>query len=107
MLYFQNDYSNGACEQVLKALISTNNEYTAPYGDDKYSVSAREKIKKAIDCPQADIHFLVGGTQTNKVVISSLLKPYQGVLTIQINQHIIVLQYKPHSVYFVLQLVEY
>ncbi len=81
MLYFQNDYSNGACEQVLKALISTNNEYTAPYGDDKYSISAREKIKKAIDCPQADIHFLVGGTQTNKVVISALLKPYQGVIS--------------------------
>ena len=80
MLYFENDYCEGAHEAVLKRLIETNMEKLPGYGTDKYCESAKEKIRKACGCPEADVYFLVGGTQTNEVVISSLLKRYEGVL---------------------------
>lgn len=80
MLYFENDYCEGAHEAVLKRLIETNMEKLPGYGTDKYCESAKEKIRKACGCPDADVYFLVGGTQTNEVVISSLLRRYEGVL---------------------------
>ena len=80
MLYFENDYSEGACPEVLEALIKTNLESLSAYGNDVYSASAKEKIKAACECPDADVYFLVGGTQTNMTVIDSVLKKYQGVI---------------------------
>lgn len=80
MLYFECDYNNGCHPEVLKALVETNSSYQSGYGDDQYSVLARERIKQACDCPNADVYLLVGGTQTNEVVISSVLKPWQGVV---------------------------
>lgn len=80
MLYFENDYCEGAHEAILKRLAETNMEKLPGYGGDRYCESAREKIRKACACPDADVSFLVGGTQTNEVVIGSLLKRYEGVL---------------------------
>lgn len=80
MISFESDYIAGAHPKVLARLLETNMEPLSGYGMDKYCESAREKIKKACECPQAEVHFLVGGTQTNAIVISSMLKEYEGVI---------------------------
>lgn len=80
MLHFDSDYLEGAHPEVLARLVETNLEQTPGYGLDPYSRRAKEKIRDACSCPDAEIHFLVGGTQTNAVVISGLLAPWQGVL---------------------------
>lgn len=80
MLAFGNDYSEGAHEKVLGRLLETNMEQLPGYGTDDYCKSAKEKIKKACGCPEADVYFLVGGTQTNQIVISTMLKSYEGVI---------------------------
>ena len=80
MLYFENDYTEGACSAVLEALIRTNDEKLAPYGNDRYSLSAKEKIRRICDAPEADVYFLTGGTQTNKTVIAAMLQSYEGVI---------------------------
>lgn len=80
MISFESDYIAGAHPKVLERLLETNMEALGGYGTDRYCASAREKIKKACDCPQADVHFLVGGTQMNAIVISSLLGEYEGVI---------------------------
>lgn len=90
MLYFASDYMEGAHEKVLQKLIETNLEHLPGYGTDKYCESAKKKIKELCDCDNAEIQFLVGGTQTNAIVIDSLLKPYEGVIctdTGHINTH--------------------
>lgn len=81
MLFFENDYSEGAHIKILERFIETNNEKTTPYGSDVFTESAKRKIRLACNNPDAEIFFLCGGTQTNKVVISSLLKPYEGVIS--------------------------
>ena len=81
MLYFENDYSEGACKEVLDELIKTNYESTNTYGFDKYSDAAKEKIKKACGINDGDVFFLIGGTGTNKTVIASLLKNYESVIS--------------------------
>lgn len=80
MLYFECDYNNGCHPEVLKRLVETNAAFQPGYGDDEFSVSAKKKIREACACPDADIFFLCGGTQTNAVVISSLLREYEGVV---------------------------
>ncbi len=80
MISFESDYIAGAHPKVLARLLETNMEPLGGYGSDKYCVSARDKITKACACPEADVHFLVGGTQTNAIVISSMLKEYEGVI---------------------------
>lgn len=81
MIEFQCDYAEGAHPLIMERLMATNMEQTPGYAMDDYSEQARKLIKEAFRCPDADVHFLVGGTQTNTTVISSLLRPYQGVLT--------------------------
>lgn len=81
MLYFVNDYCEGAHEAILKRLIETNMEKLDGYGMDPYCESAKEKIREACECPNADVTFLVGGTQTNAVVIGSMLNRYEGVVS--------------------------
>ena len=76
MVSFESDYIAGAHPDVLKALTDTNLEQLPGYGADRYCDSAKEKIRVACECPDADVEFLVGGTQTNAVVISTLLKDY-------------------------------
>ena len=80
MLYFENDYSEGAYEDVLKRLIETNMEQLPGYGTDRYTLSAKEKICAACGCPDAEVYLLTGGTQTNQIVISSMLDSHEGVI---------------------------
>ena len=80
MLSFESDYIAGAHPEILKRLTETNLESLPGYGNDHYCTSAKEKIRKACDCPEAEVEFLVGGTQTNAVVIASMLKDYEGVV---------------------------
>lgn len=90
MYQFQCDYNEGAHPRIMERLLQTNLEQTVGYGEDHYCEEAREAIRKAVGRPDADVHFLVGGTQTNATVISSILRPYQGVLcasTGHINVH--------------------
>ena len=90
MIQFQCDYNEGAHPEIMKRLLETNMEQTVGYGMDPYCAQAREAIKKACLAPDADIHFLVGGTQANTTVIASILRPYQGVIcadTGHINVH--------------------
>ena len=79
-LFFASDYQEGAHPALLRRLLETNLEKTAGYGLDGYSASAREKIRAACNAPEADVFFLVGGTQTNATVIDALLRSYQGVI---------------------------
>ncbi len=80
MISFANDYTAGAHPQVLKRLVETNLEPLSGYGEDPYCAGAREKIRAACNCPQAQVEFLTGGTQTNQTVISTLLREHQGVV---------------------------
>ena len=80
MFHFESDYLEGCCPQILEALQATNLEQTLGYGEDPHCTEAARRIRYVFDCPDADIHFLVGGTQTNVTVISALLRPHQGVL---------------------------
>ncbi|MBR9945745.1 low specificity L-threonine aldolase [Clostridiaceae bacterium Marseille-Q4145] len=80
MLSFANDYQEGAHEKILQRLIETNLEPVSGYGTDPYCELAKEKIRRACECPEADIWFLTGGTQTNQVVIDAMLAPYEGVV---------------------------
>ena len=80
MLSFACDYNEGAHPKILEKLMKTNFEQLPGYGEDHYCDSAKEKIKSACRCPQADVHFIAGGTQTNQIVISSLLASYEGVI---------------------------
>ena len=82
MISFECDYNNGAHPLILKRLMETNHIRTSGYGFDPFTESAKEKIKKAIGLPEADIYFLVGGTQTNATVIDSLLRNYEGVISV-------------------------
>ena len=80
MLYFENDYCEGAHPAILQKLTETNFEKVSGYGTDPYCASAREKIRAACACPDADVTFISGGTQTNAIVIASMLQRWQGVL---------------------------
>ncbi len=80
MLYFTSDYMEGAHEKVLSKLSESNMEHLSGYGTDVYCERAKEKIKELCRCDSADVYFLVGGTQTNAVVINTFLKSYEGVV---------------------------
>ncbi len=83
MIYFDSDYLEGAHPAILAKLTETNLEQTPGYGNDKYCENARAKIKAACNCPQAQVYFISGGTQTNATVIDTLLASYQGVIAAQ------------------------
>ena len=70
MIYFNSDYLEGAHPAIMDKLLETNMVQTIGYSCDEYCEAAREKIKMACQAPEADVHFLVGGTQTNTTVIS-------------------------------------
>ena len=90
MIQFQCDYNEGAHPRILERLVETNFCQTVGYGMDEYCDNARRLIREACQTPDADVHFLVGGTKTNATIISSILRPYQGVIcahTGHINVH--------------------
>lgn len=80
MLHFDCDYMEGAHPEVMRRLLETNLEQTPGYGCDPHTERARELIRQACGAPQAEVHFLVGGTQTNATVIDGLLRRHEGVL---------------------------
>ena len=80
MVSFENDYNTGAHPEVLRRLVETNPEPQSGYGADRWCASAAERLRQACACPAADVEFLMGGTQTNAVVISSLLRDHEGVV---------------------------
>lgn len=80
MIRFECDYEEGMHPKILDKLIKTNLEQTPGYGKDEYCIAAANKIKTMCNNQEADVHFLVGGTQTNMIVIDSILRPYQGVI---------------------------
>ena len=81
MIYFNCDYTEGAHPKIIEMLTKTNFEQTVGYGEDEYCEKAREFIKRECQRDDVDVHFLVGGTQANLTVISSALKPWQGVVS--------------------------
>lgn len=80
MIRFECDYHEGAHPSVLKRLVQTNSEQTSGYGCDEHCKYAAQLVRELCAAPCADVHFLVGGTQTNRTVIASALRPYQGVI---------------------------
>ena len=90
MIRFECDYTEGAHPRIIDALAKTNMEQTKGYGEDEHCEHARELIRNKCGCEDADVHFLVGGTQTNMTVIASVLRPHQGVISAEtghINVH--------------------
>ena len=82
MLHFDSDYMEGAHPLILERLHQINLEQNTGYGLDEWCASAKNRIRESCECPDADVHFLVGGTQANKTVIASILRTYQGVIAV-------------------------
>lgn len=82
MYSLTNDYSEGAHPKVLEALIKTNDIQTAGYGMDEYCKQASDKVKELLENDAVDVHFIPGGTQTNLIFISSVLRPHQAVMAV-------------------------
>lgn len=80
MIRFECDYAEGAHPEILDVLVKTNFEQLAGYGCDEHCEKAREYIKRDCGRNDVDVHFVVGGTQANLLVISSILRPHQGAL---------------------------
>lgn len=87
---FESDYNNGCLPEILRRLSETNDKKSSGYGFDPYTERAKDRICKACDMTEAEVHFLVGGTQTNATAIDSLLQGCEGVLSVDtghINVH--------------------
>lgn len=80
MISFKNDYSEGALPYIMEALLKTNLEQTVGYGEDEYTELGIEAIKRSIGCEECYVRLLVGGTQTNLLTISHILRPYEAVI---------------------------
>lgn len=90
MISFESDYNNGCHVAILERLAATNDERATGYGLDAHCNAARDRVRLACGTPDADVFFLVGGTQTNATVIDAMLRSYQGVLAVEtghINVH--------------------
>lgn len=90
MIRFYCDYAEGAHPAILEKLAQTNLEQTEGYGEDHFCQEARARIQTLCEAPQADVHFLVGGTQANLTVIAATLRPHEGVIatdTAHISSH--------------------
>lgn len=80
MIHFESDYTEGAHPRILQQLVATNEEQTVGYGLDEHCEQARQYIRTACQADTADVHFLVGGTQTNTTIIAAILRPHQGAV---------------------------
>lgn len=90
MLSFKNDYSEGCLPIILEALVKTNEYQTVGYGEDEYTKKAHDQIKEKLGAKDAYVKLLIGGTQTNLLAISHVLRPYQAVISANsghINMH--------------------
>ena len=80
MLYFASDYQEGAHPRILRALSATNYVQTVGYGEDEYCLQAAILLREHCKASNADIHFLVGGTQVNMTFLAAALRPYQAAI---------------------------
>lgn len=80
MIYFNCDYTEGAHPEIMRRLLETNLVQTVGYGEDEYCESARRRILALCQNENAQVHFLVGGTQANFTVISAALRAHQAVV---------------------------
>ena len=90
MISFRCDYEDGACPEVMEALLRTNGETTPGYGEDAHSAAAAARIRQWADCPEAEVFFTLGGTPTNAMTIAHLLRPYEAAIAAEtghINTH--------------------
>ena len=81
MIRFNSDYLEGAHPRILERLMETNLAQTPGYGEDRFCEQARSTIRRLTGAPDADVQFLVGGTQANLTVLAAALLPYQGVIS--------------------------
>lgn len=81
MYNFKNDYSEGAHPNILNKLVETNLLQQSGYGEDAYSIAAKERLQQQLNNPEAAIYFVSGGTQTNLLVISTLLNLHEAVIS--------------------------
>ncbi|MCV2484799.1 aminotransferase class I/II-fold pyridoxal phosphate-dependent enzyme [Flavobacterium sp. SH_e] len=81
MYSFKNDYSEGAHPSILKSLMKNNLDQQNGYGDDDYSLKAKECLKEKMGNPDAAVYFVSGGTQANLLVISALLRTHEAVIS--------------------------
>ncbi len=81
MISFRCDYEEGACPEVLEALVETNRVSTPGYGDDAYTGAAVEAIRRKAACPGAEVYFVMGGTPANAMVIAHALRPYEAAIS--------------------------
>ena len=89
-IMLQSDYLEGCHPNILKKLTETNLLQTVGYGEDEICSQAKEFIKKHLKTEQVDIHFLIGGTSANQIVIASVLRPFEAVISVEsghINSH--------------------
>lgn len=89
MISFENDYSEGACTEILKALVKENFSQNTGYCLDKHCLNAEKLIKNRINRQDVDVHFITGGTPCN-VLAMELLKPYEAIICVEsghINVH--------------------
>ncbi len=80
MIRFGSDYQEGAHPRILKRLAEVNFEQSPGYGEDEFCAEARRLIREKCAAPEADVQFLVGGTQTNFTLLAAALRPHQGVI---------------------------
>lgn len=89
MFSFNNDYSEGACKQVMVDLLKTNDVQVPGYGLDPFCLTATNMIKQITGHNDIDVHYIPGGTPANILAISTL-KSYEAVIcadTGHINVH--------------------
>ncbi|MFI3168631.1 MAG: aminotransferase class I/II-fold pyridoxal phosphate-dependent enzyme [Faecalibacterium sp.] len=80
MIRFSNDYSECCHPRILEILAATNTDGYSGYSTDPHTAHAHDLIRKAIDCPDADVHIMVGGTQANLITISAFLRSFEAVI---------------------------
>lgn len=80
MIRFNSDYQEGAHPRILQRMLQTNLEQHPGYGEDECCAEARAMIQRACEAPEVDVHFLVGGTQTNFTFLAAALRCYQGAV---------------------------
>lgn len=81
MIKFDNDYSRSAHPKIIEALSEDMHNSYVGYGLDSWCERASEEIRNALGKPDADIHYFVGGTQTNMTVIDIALRSFEGVIS--------------------------
>ena len=81
---FLDDYSEGCHPSILEALYKTNLVQQTAYGDDEYSIGAKQLIREKMNNKNAGVYFVSGGTQANLILTSSILKSHEAIISAEI-----------------------